>query len=111
VGGHSSHHCKDQASWTTTDLVSTQAQAIITGAMGTGNMGDGDPHTHNTRHPDTQKTSDTGPGLLTGAAGHSIKKVFEEPAVRTEVVMVGKIPEQGLNRQIIIQVTNVISRV
>ena len=125
MGGHSNHHSKDQASWTITDLVSTLARVIITGAMGTGSMGGGDPHTHNTHHPDTQRTSGTDPDLLTGAVAHSIKKgqlprvscsalilhfsVFEEPAVRTEVVMVGKILEPDLNRQIIIQVTNVIS--
>ena len=37
--------------------------------------------------------------------------VFEEPAVRTEVAMVGKILEPDLNRQITIQVTKVISLV
>ena len=74
MGGHSNHHYKDQASWTTTDLVSTLAQAIITGAMGTGSMGDGDPHTHNTHHPDTQRISGIDPGLLTGVVAHSIKK-------------------------------------
>ena len=73
-GGHNNLHYKDQASWTILDLVNTLARVTTTGAMGRGSMEGGVQHTHSTRPPDIQKTSDTGPGLLTGAVGRSIRK-------------------------------------
>ena len=73
-GGHSNHLNRDQASWTILDLVNTLAQVIITGAMGRGSMEGGAQHTLSTRPPDTLRTSETGPDLLTGAVCRFIKK-------------------------------------